>query len=247
MPASPRSRDLSTAPPPPMPSPQLIPAALPPPPPIPRRSSRSRLLPIRQDDPPIPPRLIGSPILHRLTTMPQTPYIMSEKAHSELWLDGDEFGAKRKETAHLRDIPLPSPLLAPPIPAPKRAHRTSPPMSPTSRRSGSRSPPPTPRLASPPPPVPPIPSSAFSTPGAKRSAVHLSAQSPSQIHIPELSLASAPPCSPSSTNTTPTTPYMRSPPPQPFDKQRCAPPVCGVTCLEFIALHNSTSPRRVAT
>ena len=29
MPASPRSRDLSTAPPPPMPSPQLIPAALP--------------------------------------------------------------------------------------------------------------------------------------------------------------------------------------------------------------------------
>ncbi|KAH8105919.1 hypothetical protein BXZ70DRAFT_1004218 [Cristinia sonorae] len=170
---------LST-PPPRMPSPHPVPAALPSPPHIPRRSSRSRLHPPpHSQDPPIPPRLIGSPILHRLNTMNHAPYFMSEKAHSELWLDGDEFGAKRKETAHLRDIPLPSPV--------RRVPRTSPPASPGARGSGSRSPPPTPRLASPPPPVPPIPSSAFATPGTKRSAV-LAPQSPAQHTIPEIAL-----------------------------------------------------------
>ncbi|CAL1700868.1 unnamed protein product [Somion occarium] len=153
-----------------MPSPQVVPTALPTPPSLPRRrSSRNRLqLPQNPAEPPIPPRLIGSPLLHRLTTSPQTqPCYFSEKAQSELWLDGDEFGIGRKENAHLQDIPLPplpSPLLRVPS-TPKRSVRRSPPSS-ASRRSNS--PPPTAKFSSPPPPVPPIPASALASPGSKR-------------------------------------------------------------------------------
>ncbi|CAL1700866.1 unnamed protein product [Somion occarium] len=193
-PSYPHSAALLTkrAPPPPMPSPQVVPTALPTPPSLPRRrSSRNRLqLPQNPAEPPIPPRLIGSPLLHRLTTSPQTqPCYFSEKAQSELWLDGDEFGIGRKENAHLQDIPLPplpSPLLRVPS-TPKRSVRRSPPSS-ASRRSNS--PPPTAKFSSPPPPVPPIPASALASPGSKRSAVR-SNHSNSHLAIPDLVLSSA--------------------------------------------------------
>ena len=217
----PRSPSLVT--PPPMPSPQLIPTPLPTPPVLPRRrSSRSRLhLPANPAEAPIPPRLIGSPLL-RITGSPQQSCYFTAKAHSELWLDGDEFGINRKETAHLQDI-APPPPSSPLTPTTNSQKRTS---SKPTRRSGS--PPPTPKLSSPPPPVPPIPASALASPGCKRSAVvrSPSGKTTSHLVIPELVLPSAPPAS------------VDYP-------QRCVPTTRGVTCLEFIMLHNST--RRVVT
>jgi len=190
-------------PPPPMPSPQHLPTALPNPPPFPRRPSSRRLqLPLHQEEPPIPPRLIGSPILQRFTSPPKSNYTLSDKAHAELWLDGDEFGSRRKETAHLQHIPPPSssPLLPPGTP--KSSSRRPPQGS--SRRSNSRSPPPTPKFSAP-PPVPPIPPSAFSSPGSKRAMVRPPSAS---------SMASS----------------IQNPYPAPS----------GVTCFEFITLHNNT-------
>ena len=167
----------SRPPPPRMPSPQPMHTSLPPP--LPRRvSSRTRLhLPLHPEEPPIPPRLIGSPLLQRFTATSQSqPQYMSEKAQSELWLDGDEFGTKRKENAHLQVIAPPSPLLAPSTPKRSPRHR-------------SRSPPPTPRLSTPPPPVPPVPSSALATPGAKKAVIHTPPpRKASAGTIPELTL-----------------------------------------------------------
>ncbi|KAK7695935.1 hypothetical protein QCA50_000574 [Cerrena zonata] len=189
MPYFPRSP--SSVAPPPMPSPQLVPTPLPTPPILPRRrSSRSRLhLPANPAEPPIPPRLIGSPLL-RITNSPQSqPCYFTAKAQSELWLDGDEFGINRKENAHLQDIAPPPP--ASPLTPTGNQKRT---FTKPTRRSGS--PPPTPKLSSPPPPVPPIPASAFASSGSKRSAVcSTSGNASSHLSIPELVLPSAPPAS----------------------------------------------------
>lgn len=218
-------RCASSVVPPPMSSPQHIPTPLPTPPVLPRRrSSRSRLhLPSNPAEPPIPPRLIGSPLL-RITGAPQSqqPCYFSAKAQSELWLDGDEFGINRKETAHLQDIVPPPPSSPLSSGSTINQRRTS---TKCTRRSSS--PPPTPKLSSPPPPVPPIPASAFASPGSKRSAVRSTkGKTSSHLSIPELVLPSAPPAS------------VDYP-------QRCVPTTHGVTCLEFIMLHNSS--RRVAT
>ncbi|KAJ3489702.1 hypothetical protein NLI96_g1937 [Meripilus lineatus] len=217
----------SRQPPPRMPSPQPVHNPLPPP--FPRRvSSRSRLqLPLHPEEPPIPPSLIGSPILQRFTSNSRTqPQYISEKAQSELWLDGDEFGAKRKETAHLQALVPPSPLLVPSTPQSSKriSRRHSPPLS-SSRRNRSRSPPPTPRQCTPPPPVPPVTSNAFATPGSKKAIIHTPSARKSSIQgsIPELALD----------------------PPRSPDRLRCAQAATGVTCFEYITLHNNS--RGVAT
>ena len=98
-----------------MSSPQQQPSpALPVPPAFPRRtSSRSaRLhLPQRQGEPPIPPRLVGSPLLNNLISssskhqQPQQLARSSDRVQQEVWIDGDEFGTyTRSGTAQVPDI-----------------------------------------------------------------------------------------------------------------------------------------------
>ena len=78
----------------PMSSPQQQNNSLPVPPPFSRRTSNrsARLhLPQRQEEPPIPPRLVGSPLLNTLlsaTKQPLTP-------RHDAWVDGNEFGTHR--------------------------------------------------------------------------------------------------------------------------------------------------------
>ncbi|CDO71298.1 hypothetical protein BN946_scf184908.g55 [Trametes cinnabarina] len=94
-----------------MPSPQLVPASLPSPPPFARRvSSRSRLhLPANLNEPPIPPRLVGSPLLEKLTnTQPSS--TITPRAQQQLWFDGDEFGTRRSGPPQLS-----SPLASRPL------------------------------------------------------------------------------------------------------------------------------------
>ncbi|KAI0661065.1 hypothetical protein C8Q70DRAFT_1044329 [Cubamyces menziesii] len=191
---------MSLAPPPRMPSPQLVPSPLPSPPICPRRvSSRSRLhLPQTLNEPPIPPRLVGSPLLEKLTH--HHPSTMSSKAQQQLWFDGDEFGTRRSGPA-LTDSPLASPSHSPSSsPATprtsRRAHRRSPSVA-YSRRTRSHSPPPPPQ-SSVVPPVPPIPSSAFDTPGTRRPVLRTPPATPSrtrpaQIIIPDLSASTSSP------------------------------------------------------
>ncbi|KAI0832338.1 hypothetical protein BC628DRAFT_303426 [Trametes gibbosa] len=186
--------------PPRMPSPQFVPAPLPPPP-FPRRvSSRSRLhLPATPDEPPIPPRLVGSPLLEKLTHKPST---MSPKVHQHLWFDGDEFGTRTSTPPHY-DSPLPSSASSSPFSSPRaasssarRSHRRSPSVA-YNRRARSHSPPPPPLASAAPPPVPPIPSSAFDTPGTKRPVLRTPPATPlrartAQITIPDLITSTGP-------------------------------------------------------
>ncbi|KAI9001091.1 hypothetical protein BD414DRAFT_473570 [Trametes punicea] len=186
---------MSLCPPPRMPSPQLVPAPLPSPPVFPRRvSSRSRLhLPSNLNEPPIPPRLVGSPLLEKLTHV--QPSAMSPKVQQQLWFDGDEFGTRRTGPAPA-DSPLGSPVPSsssstPRSAASRRAHRRSPSIA-YNRRTRSRSPPPPPQSSAVPPPVPPIPSSAFDIPGVKRPVLRSPPATPPrtrpiQIIIPDLS------------------------------------------------------------
>ncbi|KAI0677164.1 hypothetical protein C8Q78DRAFT_1073895 [Trametes maxima] len=186
-----------------MSSPQLVPAPLPSPPPFPRRiSSRQRLhLPPTLDEPPIPPRLVGSPLLEKLTHQPST---ISPKAQQQLWFDGDEFGTRRSGPAQ-NDSPMASPLSSssssssppatPRTASSRRAHRRSPSVA-YNRRTRSHSPPPPPQSSAV-PPVPPIPSSAFDSPGARRSVLRSPPTTPSraraaQIIIPDLSASGSP-------------------------------------------------------
>ncbi|KAI0650354.1 hypothetical protein C8Q79DRAFT_380630 [Trametes meyenii] len=202
--ALPSSICMSLCPPPRMSSPQLVPAALPSPPPFPRRiSSRQRLhLPPTLDEPPIPPRLVGSPLLEKLTHQPST---ISPKVQQQLWFDGDEFGTRRTGPAQT-DSPMASPLSSnsssssssppatPRTTSSRRAHRRSPSVA-YNRRTRSHSPPPPPPSSAV-PPVPPIPSSAFDSPGARRSVLRSPPTTPSraraaaQIIIPDLGAAS---------------------------------------------------------
>ncbi|KAH9943512.1 uncharacterized protein BXZ73DRAFT_97552 [Epithele typhae] len=128
-------------------SPLLVHNSLPSPPPLgPRRvSSRSRLhLPSNLNDPPIPPRLIGSPLLDKLTA-PESGALTSN-IQKQLWFDGDEFGTRAAATAsqsRSRSPPPPSLLMVsiPPVPPiPSSAFN-----SPGAKRSVLRTPPATPR------------------------------------------------------------------------------------------------------
>ncbi|KAI0092713.1 hypothetical protein BDY19DRAFT_990410 [Irpex rosettiformis] len=126
------------------------------PPPMPRRISarNTRLqLPTRPEEPPIPPRLIGSPLLDKINSNP-SPSIQPRA----LWIDGNEFGMSSS-------TPTASPVLDKP------------------KRSARQAPPPEPRYTSPPPPLPPYPSSRHSTHGksAHLSDLLPSSQSPRQI------------------------------------------------------------------
>ncbi|KAI0375557.1 hypothetical protein BV20DRAFT_1032011 [Pilatotrama ljubarskyi] len=193
---------MSLCPPPRMPSPQLVPTPLPSRPVFPRRiSSRSRLhLPTHLNEPPIPPRLVGSPLLEKLAHSP-TP--MSPRVQQQLWFDGDEFGTRRTGTP-LRDSEMASPAssssssFSPSTPrtaASRRARRRSPSVA-YSRRKRSHSPPPPPQSSILPPPVPPIPSSAFDIPGVKRPVLRSPPATPSprvppsQIIVPDLTSVS---------------------------------------------------------
>ncbi|KAH9918254.1 uncharacterized protein BXZ73DRAFT_105381 [Epithele typhae] len=176
-------------------SPLLVHNSLPSPPPLgPRRvSSRSRLhLPSNLNDPPIPPRLIGSPLLDKLTA-PESGALTSN-IQKQLWFDGDEFGTRAAATASQVQTPPPFTLSLPSPPSTPRSprHRRTASMidcRPPSK-SRSRSPPPPSLLMVSIPPVPPIPSSAFNSPGAKRSVLRTPPATPRsramQIVIPDL-------------------------------------------------------------
>ncbi|KAI0770837.1 hypothetical protein BC629DRAFT_779425 [Irpex lacteus] len=123
------------------------------PPPMPRRISarNTRLqLPSRQEEPPIPPRLIGSPLLDKLnSTSPN----MNTQPRT-LWIDGNEFGMTTS-------TPSSSPVTDKP------------------KRSSRQAPPPEPRYTSPPPPLPPYPSNASSRHSAHGKSTHMSDYLPS--------------------------------------------------------------------
>ncbi|EMD40794.1 hypothetical protein CERSUDRAFT_80447, partial [Gelatoporia subvermispora B] len=145
-------------------------------PPLPHRHSRNRLhLPAHPNEPPIPPRLIGSPLLQKLTSdSPCT----SPRAASEVWLDRDEFGTQR---AHAQSRNPSSLAPSGSVPLPQSSSAT-----PQQRHRRSGSPPPSSRQYAPPPPVPPVPSTPTACPGAKR------AHPPTHkaVRIPELGITS---------------------------------------------------------
>jgi hypothetical protein len=138
------------SPPPRMPSPQLLPTPLPSPP-LHHQQSRPRLNTSSNSKPPSPlgkPVIPGSPILpqrklHAPRAQPPPPLDIN------LWLDGDDFGARRA-----RSNSPPSPYLS----SPEGKSRPTP-ISTTNSRSRirPRSPPPSPGRPGTPPPVPPIP------------------------------------------------------------------------------------------
>ncbi|KAI9066734.1 hypothetical protein FKP32DRAFT_1609817 [Trametes sanguinea] len=204
---------MSLCPPPRMPSPQLVPAPLPSPPVFARRvSSRSRLhLPANLNEPPIPPRLVGSPLLEKLTSI-QPSSTISPRVQQQLWFDGDEFGTRTTGPAQsASNSPLASPSASSSFSSPngtprsaaaRRARRRSPSVA-YNRRTRSHSPPPPPQSSAVPPPVPPIPSSAFDTPGAKRPVLRTPPATPSRarfgpIAIPDLGISPGSPPPPSS-------------------------------------------------
>lgn len=81
-------------------SPQLLPTpTMSTPPALPRRTSaRNTRLHLRPEEPPIPPRLIGSPLLDKLmspTASPASKQLMSPKCAQEMWIDGDEFSVRK--------------------------------------------------------------------------------------------------------------------------------------------------------
>ena len=140
----------SLSPPPRMPSPQPLHTPLPSPHLIQRQRSRQRLISAPQS-PPIPPTLIGSPLLKKTVAYPRQ-RVLSSQLKADIWLDGDDFGT-RKEKSH-------SPPLTP-SPGRERQpgrgfHRRVASIS-ISPRARARSPPPSPPRSGPPPPVPPIP------------------------------------------------------------------------------------------
>lgn len=147
--------DRCVSPPPRMPSPQLLPTPLPSPP-LHRQQSRPRLNPSSQSKPPSPlggPVISGSPIipqrnLHAPRAQPPPPLDMN------LWLDGDDFGARRA-----RSNSPPSTYPPPERPAQHDHKRRLAPISTLHPRSRTRprSPPPSPDRPSTPPPVPAIP------------------------------------------------------------------------------------------
>jgi hypothetical protein len=144
------------SPPPRLPSPQLLPTPLPSPP-LHHQQSRPRLS--ASSSQPKPPSPLGQfvapirpqPNLHAPRAQPPPPLDIS------LWLDGDDFGARRARSYS------PSSPSSPRSPSEGRAQhdqrRRPVPISTTHPRSRTRprSPPPSPGRPSTPPPVPPIP------------------------------------------------------------------------------------------
>ncbi|KDQ64626.1 hypothetical protein JAAARDRAFT_64467 [Jaapia argillacea MUCL 33604] len=164
--------------PPPMPSPQLLPTPLPSPP-FPRKSSPTLRRPLTVTHlvtAPIPPGLVGSPLLRHMRS-PKLCSRWSDDEDDEDFVerqlgmgmaDVDEFGvglptppnSGRVKKIRPRPTPIDTSLLTPRL-TPRGSrfranHRRTSSIS-ISPRSRPRSPPLTPTVASPPPPVPPIP------------------------------------------------------------------------------------------
>ncbi|GJE84084.1 hypothetical protein PsYK624_001590 [Phanerochaete sordida] len=75
---------------------------MPAPPALPRRASAlNTRLHLRPEEPPIPPRLIGSPLLEKLMTSPTA----SPRSAQEMWIDGDEFSVRKNGHAVLSSAP----------------------------------------------------------------------------------------------------------------------------------------------
>lgn len=165
---------------------------LPSPPAFQHRTSRRRLhLPTHPHEPPVPPRLVGSELLRKVTH-PEPHH----QNYSEVWLDGDEFGTRRASS----QSPMSSPALT--------VSSLSPGTPPTSirgsrrmqsvtlpKRARSHSPPPTPHFAYHEPALTHFPFPEQLLPGTVpthviHEAVHAS--------IPELDLSSSWSWSPSS-------------------------------------------------
>jgi hypothetical protein len=155
------------SPPPPVPSPQLLPTPLPSPPAL-SRVSRRRLRmvsqPTRPASPPIPPRLIGSPLLEKTLTTSRSFERIDDEAKAALWVDGHEFGSSRTHWDHKETTPSAGPSLS--VGPTKRTRRVPP------IHTSYLSPPPSPKLCSPTPPVPPIPAFALIA-GDKKPVLHI--------------------------------------------------------------------------
>jgi hypothetical protein len=209
------------SPPPPLPSPQLLPTSLPSPPTptLHSKSSRRRLrLQSQPASPPIPPRLIGSPLLEKPSNTRRSHDRIDDQAKAALWVDGDEFGSTRSEEEQKSARSIAPPLSLPPS---KRARRVIP------IHTSYISPPPSPQLCSPAPPVPPIPAFALSA-SDKKPVLHTPPPLPtwpSKI-IPEFT----PTCAERTAmrrNRGLSAPQGRP----------------GMTCTQFMAMH--TPPRRM--
>lgn len=141
----------STSPPPPLPSPQLVPAALPSPPPLSKKSSRTRLA--QQYSPPVHPSLIGDPLIPKTLVSSRSYDRLDRRARASLFGDDDDFGTG-KPSLHRR------------LPTRTSKHISDHPSSPR-----CRSPPPSTAVALPPPPVPPIPTKFMLAPTDKKSVL----------------------------------------------------------------------------
>ncbi|KAI6105812.1 hypothetical protein F5141DRAFT_150868 [Pisolithus sp. B1] len=125
----------SNSPPPPLPSPQLVPIALPSPPPLSKKSSRTRLA---QQHSPIHAAFIGDSLVPKTLVSSRSYDCLDRRARASLFGDDDDFGTG-KPSLHRR------------LPTRTSKHITD---HPSPR---CRSPPPSTTVVSPPPPVPPIP------------------------------------------------------------------------------------------
>ena len=203
----------SLSPPPRLPSPQLLPKPLPSPP-LHHQQLRPRLnASSSQPKPPSPlgqPVAPGSPIrhqpnLHAPRAQPPPPLDMS------LWLDGDDFGARRA-----RSYSPPSPC-PPPEGETYHDHRRRLTPIPTTHprsRTRPRSPPPSPGRPVTPPPVPPIPTQFLGVSPRK------------QVLQPR------------STNLTPMGHFLDLPSQTHSPLLRKSRSTNAITCIHFLTVHN---------
>ncbi|KAG1833384.1 hypothetical protein EV424DRAFT_1365118 [Suillus variegatus] len=201
----------SQSPPPPMPSPELVPTPLPSPPPIHRIS---RLTIPANNSPPIPPRLIGSPLLQNTLNASRSYDRLDRKAKEGLFGEDDDFGARKRALGRRSNSSISSLPISSNSPSPTRTTRRS--FGHSSTRY--RSPPPSPTIASPPPPVPPIPAFMLS-PTDKRSIVRSipDKRATAPAHLPVFDLSRS--------------------------RCESSPQTAGaVTCMQFFTMHNT--PRR---
>jgi hypothetical protein len=203
----------SQSPPPPMPSPELVPTPLPSPPPI-HRNSRLTVPP--NNSPPIPPRLIGSPLLQNTLNSSRSHDRLNRKAKEGLFGEDDEFGARKRALGKRSNSSISSlsVISSSPIGTPRRRLGQS--------STRYRSPPPSPSIASPPPPVPPIPAFMLTSTDKKsvvRSIPNKRATAPAQHALFDLT----PSLSRTRCESTPQSPGA-------------------MTCMQFFTMHNT--PRR---
>ncbi|KAF8484909.1 hypothetical protein DFH94DRAFT_716846 [Russula ochroleuca] len=206
------------SPPPRMPSPQLLPTPLPSPP-LHHQQSRPRLNGLSSQ--PKPPSPLGQPVAPGSPVRPQL-NLHAPRAQApppldlSLWLDGDDFGARRARSYS------PSSPCTPPEGRTQHDQRgrltpiftTHPHPHPRSR-TRPRSPPPSPGRPVTPPPVPPIPTHFLGVSSGK------------------------PVFQPRSTNLTPTDRFLDLPPQSHAPLLRKARSTNAITCIHFVtAVHD---------